>query len=184
MARPDCLPCIRPGPSRWPRMNGAREVKEEKLKPAVLIVDDSLTVRMDLGEAFELAGFETTLCTTLKEARNALLTASFALIILDVILPDGDGIEFLREIRDSAATAEARVILLTSETEVSDRIRGLKTGADEYVGKPYDLFYLVARAREMLRKERPAEEADSPSILLIDDSPTFREELSTSLEES
>src|SRR5258708_40233575 len=70
------------------------------------------------------------------------------------------------------------------EPEVSDRCLGRKTGAYEYVGKTYDLFYLVARAREMLRKERPAEEADSPSILLIDDSPTFREELSTSLEES
>ncbi len=108
------------------------------MKPGVLIVDDSLTVRMDLGEAFELAGFANTLCSTVSEARSALSIGFFALIILDVLLPDGDGIEFLREIRNTAATAKTPVMLLSSEAEVRDRIRGLKTGADEYVRKPYD----------------------------------------------
>jgi two-component system NtrC family sensor kinase len=116
------------------------------LKPSVLIVDDSLTVRMDLGEAFELTGFATTLCSTVAEARSALSTGSFSLIILDVLLPDGDGIDLLREIRQTPANAGALVMLLSSEAEVSDRTRGLKTGADEYVGKPYDQSYVVARA--------------------------------------
>jgi DNA-binding response OmpR family regulator len=155
------------------------------LKPSVLIVDDSLTVRMDLGEAFELAGFATRLCSTMAEARNALLTGSFSLIILDVLLPDGDGVDLLREIRQTAATAETLIMLLSSEAEVSDRTRGLKTGADEYIGKPYDQFYVVARASELLRKREPGSgAARSTTVLIIDDSPTFREELKSVLESS
>jgi DNA-binding response OmpR family regulator len=155
------------------------------LKPSVLIVDDSLTVRMDLGEAFELAGFATRLCSTMAEARNALLTGSFSLIILDVLLPDGDGVDLLREIRQTAATAETLIMLLSSEAEVSDRTRGLKTGADEYIGKPYDQFYVVARALELLRKREPGSgAARSTTVLIIDDSPTFREELKSVLESS
>lgn len=154
------------------------------MKPQVLIVDDSLTVRMDLGETFELAGFASTLCSTVAEARNALSLQSFALILLDVHLPDADGIEFLREIKDSADTAKISVILLSAEAEVEDRIRGLKTGADEYVGKPYDDAYVIARARELLRKqlEPEGDESRSRTVLIIDDSPTFREELRSALE--
>jgi len=155
------------------------------LKPTVLIVDDSLTVRMDLGEAFELTGFATMLCSTMAEARSALSTDSFSLIILDVLLPDGDGVDLLREIRQTPATAGNLVMLLSSEAEVSDRTRGLKTGADEYVGKPYDQSYVVARALELLRKREPGSTAArSTTVLIIDDSATFREELKSVLESS
>jgi two-component system, NtrC family, sensor kinase len=152
---------------------------------SVLIVDDSLTVRMDLGEAFDAAGFHCTLCSSLSEARQALSADRFALIVLDVLLPDGDGVEFLREIRSTISAAGTPVMLLTSEVEVRDRIRGLNTGADEYVGKPYDHSYVVGRARELLRKKEPASEsAKSKTVLVIDDSRTFREELKSVLESS
>jgi DNA-binding response OmpR family regulator len=140
---------------------------------------------MDLGEAFELTGFATTLCTTLAEARSALSMGSFSLIILDVLLPDGDGIDLLREIRQTPANAGTLVMLLSSEAEVSDRTRGLKTGADEYVGKPYDQSYVVARALELLREREPGSTAARPTtVLIIEDSPTFREELKSVLESS
>ena len=155
------------------------------MKPRVLIVDDSLTVRMDLGEAFESAGFAYTLCSSLAEARSALSTGNFALIILDVLLPDGDGIDLLREVRNTPATACTPVMLLSSETDVHDRTRGLKTGADEYVGKPYDQSYVVARALELLRKKEPGSEDGRPTtVLIIEDSPTFREALKSVLESS
>jgi two-component system NtrC family sensor kinase len=155
------------------------------LKPSVLIVDDSLTVRMDLGEAFELTGFAIKLCSTVAEARSALSKGSFSLIILDVLLPDGDGVDLLREIRQTPANAGTLVMLLSSEAEVSDRTRGLKTGADEYVGKPYDQSYVVARALELLRKREPrSSAARSTTVLIIDDSATFREELKSVLESS
>ena len=66
-----------------------------------------------------------------------------------------------------------------------DRVRGLNTGADDYVGKPYDESYVVARARELLRTKKPATgSARSKTVLVIDDSPTFREELKSVLESS
>ncbi|HXX68966.1 MAG TPA: response regulator [Polyangiaceae bacterium] len=143
----------------------------------VLIVDDSLTVRMDLAEAFETAGFQPHSCSTIAEARKALAHDRIALIVLDVLLPDGDGLELLREIRTRQAGALPAVVLLSTEAEVKDRILGLQTGADEYVGKPYDAGYVVARARELVRRDTALEPREGETILVIDDSATFREEL-------
>src|SRR2546426_919307 len=83
----------------------------------------------------------------LAMAREAIQKTTFSLILLDVLLPDGDGVEFLGEIKKSPSTASVPVMLLSTEAEVSDRIRGLKTGADEYIGKPYDAAYVVSRSR-------------------------------------
>ncbi len=148
---------------------------------SILIVDDSLTVRMDLAQAFETAGFLPILCATVAEARAALARGAVEAVVLDVMLPDGDGAEFLHEVRASASAAAA-VLMLSSEAEVKDRIRGLKTGADEYVGKPYDLAYVVARTREILKIRSSATTSGPAPILVIDDSVTYREALRTALE--
>ena len=71
----------------------------------VLIVDDSLTVRMDLADAFEAAGLRPVLCSSIREAREAFAAQAIDLVILDVLLPDGDGVELLKEIRADPATA-------------------------------------------------------------------------------
>jgi len=147
----------------------------------VVIVDDSLTVRMDLAEAFQAAGFEARPCASLAAARAEAAEVGPAAWILDVRLPDGDGVDLLRDIRQATATPPPVVVMLSSEAEVADRIRGLRTGADEYVGKPYDAAYVVARVRELLRARRRPE-AGGPSILVIDDSLTFREALRGALE--
>jgi two-component system, NtrC family, sensor kinase len=153
------------------------------MSPRALIVDDSLTVRMDLSEAFEAGGFVSRLCATASEARQAIKEGGFDVLILDVLLPDGDGVEFLAEVRRGAASATLPVMLLSTEAEVRDRIRGLKTGADDYIGKPYDASYVVGRAKELLRKQRaPSLGAEKPTVLLIDDSPTFREGIKDALE--
>ena len=146
----------------------------------VLIVDDSLTVRMDLAEAFESAGFVPRPCATLAEARDALANDRVALVVLDVLLPDGDGLDLLREIRATSSVATP-VLLLSTEAEVKDRILGLQTGADDYVGKPYDAAYVVARAKELVRAQGGAAKAGA-TILVVDDSATFREELRRSFE--
>jgi DNA-binding response OmpR family regulator/anti-sigma regulatory factor (Ser/Thr protein kinase) len=150
---------------------------------AVLVVDDSLTVRMDLSEAFEAAGFVATLCESGAAARAAVAQHRFDVVVLDVLLPDADGIALLAELRASPGAAHAPVMLLSSEAEVRDRIRGLETGADDYVGKPYDASYVVARARELVRSLAPEPEVRaSAAILVIDDSPTFRETLKQALD--
>ncbi len=143
----------------------------------VLIVDDSLTVRMDLSASFQNAGFETLLAAAASEAREVLSRASVSLIVLDVMLPDADGLELLQEFKK---TTNAPVLLLSSEADVRDRIRGLSTGADDYVGKPYDADYLVARSCELLRVK--AGRQNSGTVLLVDDSPTFRSALQNALE--
>ncbi|HUR49290.1 MAG TPA: response regulator [Acidimicrobiales bacterium] len=151
------------------------------MNEAVVIVDDSLTVRMDLADAFRDAGFLAVPCSTVAEARAALAQAPGSVFVLDVLLPDGDGVDLLQEIRTSPAGTSAVVVMLSSEAEVKDRVRGLQTGADEYVGKPYDTGYLLARVRELLQS-RQRSEAVGTTILVIDDSATFREELRTALE--
>ncbi len=145
------------------------------MRASVLIVDDSLTVRMDLVDALEAAGFRCLPCATAADARHALLQDRVDFVVLDVLLPDADGVDLLKEIRAAPRAAGAPVLMLSTEAEVRDRIRGLQTGADEYVGKPYDLSHVVSRIREMLRERRAPAAGRSATILVIDDSLTFRE---------
>ncbi|NUP13214.1 MAG: response regulator [Polyangiaceae bacterium] len=147
----------------------------------VLIVDDSLTVRMDLAEAFEVAGFRPLLCGTVADARALVRREWISIAILDVLLPDGDGVELLQELKTNTKTAEAPVLMLSSEADVKDRIRGLQTGADDYVGKPYDTGSVVARARELVHARLPPS-LERDAVLVVDDSPTFRDELRRALE--
>jgi two-component system, NtrC family, sensor kinase len=147
----------------------------------VLIVDDSLTVRMDLTEAFEAAGFRTLPCGTMAEALEVLARTEVAVAVLDVLLPDGNGIDLLKEVRASASR-HAAVLMLSSEAEVKDRVHALSTGADEYVGKPYDTSYVIAKARELLRARSRSPGSERATVLVIDDSLTFRSELTSTLE--
>jgi DNA-binding response OmpR family regulator len=150
----------------------------------VLIVDDSLTVRMDLLEQLTAADLPAVACGTAAEARQALAQNSFSLVILDVILPDGDGIELLEEIRAGPSASSTAVMLLSTESEIRHRIRGLTRGADEYVGKPYEPGYVIARARELVRRAGTIAPKAHETVLLIDDSVTFREELKAVLEQA
>jgi two-component system, NtrC family, sensor kinase len=152
------------------------------MNETVLVVDDSLTVRMDLTESLRAAGLDALPCASATEARQWLAEREIAVVILDLVLPDGDGLDLLREIRAGDASRVA-VVMLSSEVEVRDRIRGLTTGADEYIGKPYDSGYLVARVHELVRRQRSRGEDTAP-LLVIDDSVTFRQGLSDALEAS
>ena len=136
----------------------------------VLILDDSLTVRMDLAEAFEAAGFRTFGCASAAQARALLVGETVDVIILDDLLGGVEGVEFLREIReirDDPAGTGIVVLMLSTEAEDGS---GSRAGVDEYIGKPYDVGYLVAKAEELARRRSVAE---AKKILAIDDSQTF-----------
>jgi len=148
----------------------------------VLIVDDSLTVRMDLTEAFEAAGFAVLPCGTVAEALAVLARTEIAVAVLDVLLPDGNGMDLLQQVRASASSSRAAVLMLSSEAEVKDRVHALSRGADEYVGKPYDTSYVIAKARELLRAQNGSHTPERAPVLVIDDSLTFRSALSATLE--
>ncbi|GGJ78949.1 hypothetical protein GCM10010123_06080 [Pilimelia anulata] len=149
----------------------------------VLIVDDSLTVRMDLDEAFRGAGLATTLCATGEQARAALAADRYDVAVLDVLLPDADGVDLLRGMRADTAHADTIILLLSTEAEVTDRLHGLRTGADEYLGKPYDAGYVIARTRQLL-SDRSAPDPERATVLVIDDSRTYRELLRKVLAEA
>src|ERR1700694_1493068 len=129
-------------------------MKKIVMNSSVLVIDDSPTVRMDLEAAFEAGGFACTVATTLAEGRAALKQSRFDLIVLDVQLPDGDGVGFLGELKAAAPTRTIPVILLSVEADVRARVRGLLTGADEYVGKPYEKGYLLSCADDLIRAAR------------------------------
>jgi CheY-like chemotaxis protein len=146
------------------------------MSSSVLVIDDSLTVRMDLKSAFEAGGYSCALAASLAEGRAALLESRFNLIVLDVQLPDGDGVEFLAELKAAPETRSIPVILLSLEADVRARVRGLTTGANEYVGKPYEKGYLLSCAQELIRVARFDRTIDKPpSLLVIDPSDSFRE---------
>jgi DNA-binding response OmpR family regulator len=143
---------------------------------SILVVDDSLTVRMDLAEALRGAGFHPVLCATIADARIALRSQPIALAILDIQLPDGDGVDLLAQIRKDFTLGELPVLMLSTEAEVKDRIRGLRGGANDFVGKPYDTFHVISRIRQLIGGPPIPDH-----VLIIDDSATFRGMLSDAL---
>ena len=154
------------------------------LTGTVLILDDSLTVRMDLVEAFTQAGWRTAPCATAAQAWEVLAGSHVDAIVLDVLLPDADGVDVLHDLRGRPDTSSVPVLMLSTEAQVKDRIRGLRTGADEYVGKPYDSAYLVARAQELVH--HPAVSAGSASaastVLVIAPASPIRDALQHALD--
>jgi DNA-binding response OmpR family regulator len=151
---------------------------------AVLIVDDSLTVRMDLDEAFRDAGWTTALCPTVGAARGALRERHFDGVVLDVLLPDGSGIDLLRELRSQGATADVPVVVMSTEAEVGDQLRASSLRADDFVGKPYDRAYVVSRVQRLAERGPAATlAAPSPVVLAVDDSPTYLDAMTLQLEQ-
>lgn len=158
------------------------------MKPHVLVVDDSLTIRMDLRGALTAAGFEVTLCETKRAAQMLLDSQRFHAIVLDVMLPDGDGVEILQHIRSMTDGFDTPVVMLSNEADVQDRVRGLTMGADEYVGKPYNIAYFIRCLRGLCHRERsstppPVAIVGCRRILAVDDSPTFLAHLGRMLRE-
>jgi len=117
----------------------------------VLVVDDELLIRRLLQKTLEAEGYVVTTVGSMREALTEVNRSAFDLIVLDRVLPDGDGMEACRRIRDRYQTP---IIMLTAKRELVDRIEGLETGADDYMVKPFDVEELVARVRAQLRRSQ------------------------------
>jgi DNA-binding response OmpR family regulator len=116
----------------------------------LLVVEDNEELAQLLAKGLEGAGFGADLATMAVDARTALATARYAAVILDLGLPDGDGLAILREIRDRKDPIP--VLVLTARAGVHDRVTGLRSGADDYLGKPFAFEELVARLEAILRR--------------------------------
>lgn len=118
-------------------------------RPRVLVVDDERDLRDLLEYGLAQAGFTVASAAEGSTALKLLEGWSPDAIVLDVMLPGGDGFALLAEIR---RLTTAPVVMLTARTEISEKVAGLSAGADDYVGKPFDLEELVARLRTLLRR--------------------------------
>jgi two-component system OmpR family response regulator len=126
--------------------------------PHILVVDDDEEIRKLLGRYLQTQGLRVSLAASLKELKEKLHRGRPDLVVLDVMLPDGSGVDFCRDLRNTSAIP---VILLTALKEDVDRIIGLEIGADDYVGKPFNPRELVARIRAVLR--RTGEQREAPT---------------------
>lgn len=126
------------------------------MKPFVLIAEDDKAVAELLRYNLEKEGYETAVAPDGDEAMILLDERTPDLVLLDWMLPKVPGIEVCRRIRTKPDTANLPVIMLTARSEEADRIRGLDTGADDYVIKPFSTTELMARVRAVLRRIRPA----------------------------
>jgi two-component system response regulator MprA len=116
----------------------------------ILVVDDESAVRSSLRRAFVFAGYEVDLAEDGRAALAMLTESSPDAVVLDVLMPDVDGLEVCRGMR--AAGDRTPVLMLTARETVADRVAGLDAGADDYLVKPFDLDELLARVRALMRR--------------------------------
>jgi two-component system response regulator TctD len=116
----------------------------------LLIVEDNVELAGLLAKGLRAAGYETDVLSTIDDASTALRTTFYAALILDLGLPDGDGLTLLREIRHR--NIPIPVLVLTARGGLQDRVHGLRSGADDYLVKPFALEELVARLEAQLRR--------------------------------
>lgn len=129
----------------------------------VLVVDDDRGILQGLTQYLAEEGFDVVSAETVKGAGEAIRDHRPDLVVLDVKLPDGNGVDFLRTVR---ATGDATpVILLTAQREEVDRILGLEMGADDYMSKPFSPRELLARMKAVLRRVHPADDAQAEEPL-------------------
>ena len=143
---------------------------------SVLIVEDDRALGDGLCLALKSPELDLTLCRTLSAARAALAAGNFGLLILDVNLPDGNGLDLLREVR---RTSGVSVILLTANDMETDIVAGLECGADDYVTKPFSLAVLRARVNAQLRRTggpRPAGPVEQGPFVFDFENMEFRRE--------
>jgi len=116
----------------------------------LLVVEDNQDLAQLVAKGLKAAGFDADVVGSAGEARTALTTTRYAAAVLDLGLPDGDGLSILQEMRRREDPTP--VLVLTARSGVNDRVRGLRSGADDYLVKPFALEELVARLQALLRR--------------------------------
>lgn len=124
-------------------------------QPCVLLVEDESAQREVLTYNLEAEGFRVAAAETGDEAMLLVAEESPDLMVLDWMLPNVSGIEICRRVKADPDTRHIPIIMLSARSDEGDRVRGLETGADDYVVKPYSVVELMARVRTQLRRTRP-----------------------------
>ena len=130
----------------------------------ILIIEDDIALNKGLCKALTTDSRQLISCTDIRSARKQILCSLPSLILLDINLPDGSGLDFLKEIKKGSDPIP--VILLTANDTDLDIVNGLELGADDYITKPFSLAVLRARVNTQLRKTTPC---DKKNVITIDD---------------
>jgi DNA-binding response OmpR family regulator len=126
----------------------------------IIIVDDEAPAREMVGDYLKMHGFAVTLCDGGKSLRVAIETSAPDLVVLDLNMPEEDGLSIIRDLK---SRTNVPIIMLTATASPIDRVVGLELGADDYVAKPCELRELMARIRSVLRRSAPAKAAPEVS---------------------
>lgn len=116
----------------------------------LLVVEDNAKVGNFLSRVLSEEGFAVDLCRTREDGTKQAMTGLYDLVLLDWMLPDGDGLSACRDIRRTGSTTP--IIMLTARGETQERVLGLEAGADDYIVKPFDVAELIARVRAVVRR--------------------------------
>ncbi|MBC7938422.1 MAG: response regulator transcription factor [Chitinophagaceae bacterium] len=126
----------------------------------LLIIDDDQRLTDMVGDYLRRSGFEVDCAGSLAAGRERLKEGSYDALLLDLMLPDGDGLDLTRELRADARTRRLPLLMLTARGEPMDRIVGLEIGADDYLPKPFEPRELLARVKALLRRAAPDRQSD------------------------
>ena len=121
----------------------------------LLLIDDDARLTAMLGDYLRQAGYEVDTAGSLAEGRDRIERSLYDALVLDLMLPDGDGLDLTRDLRASPRTRSLPLLMLTARGEPMDRIVGLELGADDYLPKPFEPRELLARVKALLRRALP-----------------------------
>ncbi|VAW80136.1 Phosphate regulon transcriptional regulatory protein PhoB (SphR) [hydrothermal vent metagenome] len=130
----------------------------------ILVVEDEPAIREMLGFSLTKAGFRFEEAVDAEQALLAIAASPPDLVLLDWMLPGMSGVDLARRLRREELTAALPIIMLTARSEENDRVRGLETGADDYVSKPFSPRELIARIHAVLRRTQPETEEEAIHI--------------------
>ncbi|MFO8079958.1 MAG: response regulator transcription factor [Armatimonadota bacterium] len=131
------------------------------MRSTILVVDDDPATRKMINTALEQSGYDVVDAGTAADAIAAINREDPDVVLLDLILPDGDGVQVCREVR---RYSEVSIIMVTAKRDLTDRLAGLDAGADDYVTKPLSMGELVARVKSLLRRRRMREQEEPAEL--------------------
>ncbi|MFA5160807.1 MAG: response regulator transcription factor [Elusimicrobiales bacterium] len=129
-------------------------------KRLILVVEDDPAICRLIAQTLEKEGYRARKAKTIGEARDSVRNSRPDMIILDRRLPDGDGLELCRALKTGSDALPAPILFLTSKNSTSDKVVGLKMGADDYLTKPFELDEMLARVEALMRRSGPREQSD------------------------
>ncbi len=125
------------------------------MSPRLLLIDDDARLSSMVADYLSHCGFEVETAGSLGSGRELLGRKEYDALVLDLMLPDGDGLDLCRELRGAQRTRQLPLLMLTARGEPMDRIVGLELGADDYLPKPFEPRELLARVKALLRRASP-----------------------------